>query len=242
MRSFSKVFVIALPRCATVSMCEGLGALGIKVAHLGKIFGEATPPHNDPQRLARMHAQIAAGDFKLDVLEYCDGLVDYPACIPEVFMALDRQYPGRLFVNVRRANLDAWLRSVERQFVGLQLIKMGHEATPEERDFMQVMRSFRGSTFGQVEFDANVYRHAYANHQSLIDEYFRQRQRDLLDISDIGILEDRGFELLADFLECDAPRLPFPRANDHSSAPRDAFFQAVREGRVQSQTGIEIEL
>jgi hypothetical protein len=173
MRSFRKVFVIALPRCATVSMCEGLGALGVKVAHLGKIFGEATPPHNDPQRLARMHEQITAGDFNLDVLQSCDGLVDYPACIPDVFRALDRQYPGSLYINVRRSDLDAWLRSVERQFVGLQLIKMGHEATPEERDFMRVMRSFRGSTFGQPEFDATVYRHAYAAHQSLIEEYFQ---------------------------------------------------------------------
>lgn len=224
-------------------MCEGLGALGIRVAHLGKIYGEAVPPHNDPERLARMHEQISNGDFQLDILAECDGLVDYPACIPDVFTALDKEYPGSLFINVRRdRNLAGWLRSVERQFVGLQLIKMGHEATKEEREFMHVMRSFRAGTFGQPEFDAAIYRQAYDRHQSLIQDYFRDRPDALLDIADIGILEENGFELLGNFLKCEVPQEPFPRANDHSTAPREAFEKAVRDGVVQSQTGIEVEL
>jgi hypothetical protein len=242
MRRFNKMIVVSLPRCATVSMCDGLGALGIKVAHLGKIYGEATPPHNDPVRLARMHEQIAAGDFDLDVLRECDGLVDYPACITDVFTKLDKQFPGSLFINVRRDNdIDSWLRSVEKQFVGLQLLKMGHESTAEEREFMRIMRSFRSSTFGQVEFDAAGYREAYVRHQTFVQDYFRQRPNDLLDIKDVSQL-DHGFNLLAKFLECDLHQAPFPRVDDHSHAPRDAFMQAVREGRVQSQTGIEVEL
>ncbi len=243
MRSFNKVIVVSLPRCATVSMCDGLGNLGICVAHLGKIFGEATPPHNDPGRLARMHEQITAGDFDLDILGICDGLVDYPACVPEVYQALDKQFPGSLFINVRRdKDVEAWLRSVERQFVGLQLIKTGHKSTKEEREFMRIMHSFREGTFGQVEFDVGKYRHAYNLHQVRVEEHFRNRPRDLLNISDVSRLEVNGFELLADFFDCEAPSMPFPRVNDHSSAPSQEFIQAVRDGRVQSQTGIEVEL
>lgn len=243
MRAFNKVFVISLPRCATVSMCDGLGRLGVRLAHLGKIYGEETPPHNDPQRLAEMHAQISEGNFDLDILKLCDGLIDYPACIPTVFEALDRQFPGSLFINVRRDhNVDAWLRSVERQFVGLQLIKMGAESTETDREFMQVMRSFRAGTFGQAEFDADVYRQSYQRHQQLIATYFAGREADLLDFEDISVLEMHGYEMLGRFLECDTPAALFPRVNDHSDAPRLAFLKAVREGRIQSQTGIKVEL
>ncbi len=243
MRSFNKLFVIALPRCATVSVCEGLGMLGIRLAHLGKIFGEETPPHHDPARLLRMHQQIAAGDFELDILEECDGLIDYPACIPKVFQAIDRQYPGSLFVNVGRdRDIEAWLQSVERQFVGLQLIKMGATATDEEKEFMQVMRSFREGTFDRVEFDASHYRAAYRKHQELVGDYFSDRPGDLLQIDDVSHLESEGFGLLGDFLECEIPDSLFPRVDGHSDAPREAFMRAVREGKIQSQTGIEVEL
>ncbi len=243
MRSFNKIFVIALPRCATVSLCEGLGVLGVRIAHLGKIFGESTPPHNDPLRLRRMHEQISAGDFVLDVLKQCDGLVDYPACIPNVFENLDRHYPGSLFINVRRdGHVSRWLQSVERQFVGLQLIKTGHNATAEEREFMQVMHSFRAATFGQAEFDAAKYRQAYDRHQQHVTDYFSGRPDDLLDIHDLSVLDQQGFVLLGNFLNCAAPALPFPRSNVHSSAPEEAFMAAMRAKRVQSQTGIELEI
>ncbi len=243
MRSFNKLFVVSLPRCATVSVCEGLGILGVRLAHLGKIYGEKTPPHHDTSRLLRMHQQITVGDFQLDILDECDGLIDYPACVPDVFRSLDLQFPDSLFINVGRdSDVEAWLQSVERQFIGLQLIKMGGAATDEERDFMQVMRSFRNGTFGRVEFDVEHYRTAYRNHQDLVGEYFRDRPGDLLNIEDVSQLESEGFRLLADFLKCEIIAALFPRVDGHSDAPREAFMQAVREGKIQSQTGIEVEL
>jgi hypothetical protein len=104
------------------------------------------------------------------------------------------------------------------------------------------MRSFRASTFGKADFDVEHYRHAYHEHQSQIRDYFRNRSEDLLDIEDLSILEHDGFQMLGEFLQCETPEGSFPRVNDHSDAPRDAFMVAVREGRIQSQTGIEIEM
>lgn len=239
MREFNKIHVIALPRCATVSMCDGLGALGITTAHLGKIYGEQTPEHHDAPRLIRMHQQITAGDFDLDILKECRGLADYPACIPEVITALDRQYPGSLFINIRRDdNLQAWLQSAERQFIGLRIIKTNSTASEEDRTFADAMADFRRMTFGQTAFDPDAFLHAYHRHQAFVRDYFADRPHDLLDVPDIRLLRERGFELLCDFLDHTPQRILFPCKNEHSSAPQQAFMNALRDGMIKSQTGI----
>lgn len=240
MRKFNKLFVIALPRCATVSMCDAVGMLGIRTAHLGRIYGEATKEHNNPARLRRMHQQIEAGDYQFDILEECSGLADYPVCSFEVFKKLDSAWPGSLFINVRRDNdRTRWLQSVERQFVGLQMVKAGKSSTQEEQQFMRVMLSFREMTFGQAEFDPEVYSDAYQNYQQNIEQYFADRPADLLNFSDISELEDTGFKQLSDFLGCDPVSDPFPRSNDHSALPYRAFMEALEEGQISSLTGIK---
>ncbi len=126
--------------------------------------------------------------------------------------------------------------------MGLQLIKLGKTASDSDRRFMHVMRSFRASTFGKADFDVEHYRQAYHDHQHQVREYFRQRPDDLLDIEDVSMLENDGFQMLGEFLQFKTPNGKFPRVNDHSDAPRNAFLAAVREGRIESQTGIEIEM
>src|SRR5690606_9217451 len=108
----------------------------------------------------------------------------------------------------------------------------------EDRRFMQAMIDFRRMTFRQSEFDVDVYRRAYERHQSEVTRYFAGREHTLLDISDINLLPERGFELLANFLECDAPRKPFPRNDGHSRGPQLAFMEALARGEIVSQTGI----
>ncbi len=245
MRSFNKIFILALPRCATVSLCDALGQLGIPTAHLGCIYGEAAAEtnaeHHHPQRLSRIYQQISLGDYNLDVLRDCRGLADYPACCPSVFQQLDRQYPGSLFVNVRRdGDLLSWLQSVERQFIGLQLVKQNVEASADERQFMQVMLSLRAMTFGQSQFDPEVYLRAYHAYQQQVEQTFAARPGDLLQFDDTAELESVGFERLCEFLECPNPGWTFPNSNVHSQRPKAAFLQALAEGKIKSQTGIEM--
>lgn len=214
--------------------------VGVSTAHLGHIYGEQSGEHNNPQRLTRMHEQICAGDFELDILGDCSGLADYPACIVPVFEELDRQYPGSLFINVRRdQDVERWIQSVERQFVGLQLVKQGKQATPEEQRFMQVMLGLRAMTFGQSQFDAQVYIAAYHAHQRSVDSLFAARRQDLLDINDVAQLEHSGFKLICDFLQCPTLDLPFPNCNQHSLRPSQEFMAAIEAGRITSQTGIK---
>lgn len=222
-------------------MCDALGILGIRTAHLGRIYGEDTKEHNNPIRLKRMHEQITAGDYDFDILKDCSGLADYPSCSFDVFCKLDQAYPDSLFINVRRdADKSRWVQSVERQFVGLQLLKQGKAATPEEQEFMQVMLSFREMTFGQAKFDCDAYLAAYDSFQQGVAEYFKDRGSDVLNIEDIRDLETTGFEQLANFLDCDAPSEPFPRSNAHSELPSQFFMQALENGQVESQTGIKV--
>lgn len=239
MRPFNKIFIIALPRCATVSLCDALGILGIPTAHLGRIYGEATNAHHDPNRLTRIYSQLSQGNYDLDILRQCQGMADYPACCPSVFPQLDRQFPGSLFINVRRdRDLQGWLQSVERQFVGLQLVKQAAAATEEEREFMQVMLALRTMTFGQSEFDPDVYLAAYQAYQRQVTEWFAARTGDLLQFDDVSDLAPSGFERLCEFLDCPHPERPFPNCNSHSVASQAAFMQALAEGKIVSQTGI----
>ncbi len=240
MRNFNKVFVIALPRCATVSMSDALGQLGIRTAHLGRIYGESMPEHNHPARLKRMYHQIEAGEFTLDILQQCDGLADYPACCFDVMRELDANFPGSLFINVRRDDdQERWLQSVERQFVGLQLLKAGRQASTEDQEFMRVMLSFREMTFGQSTFNAEAYSLAYSQYQARVDEHFSGRATDILTIADINQLETYGYAQICEFLDVAVPELGFPRSNKHSELPSKTFMQALDAGLVESQTGIK---
>ena len=222
-------------------MSDALGQFGIRTAHLGKIYGEASSDHNNPARLIRMHEQIEAGQFQLDILKECDGLADYPACCFDVMRHLDQEYPGSLFVNVRRDNeLTRWLQSVERQFIGLQLLKLGKESTEEERKFMRAVLAFREMTFGQAKFDANIYLEAYHACQNKVQEYFAGRAEDLLTFAEVTELDQSGLGTLGRFLDCVPTGIEsFPCSNAHSELPAKLFMQALESGQIESQTGIK---
>ena len=240
MRDFNKLFVVSLPRCATMSMSEALNVLGIRTAHLGRISGNSNAEHHDARQLARMYRQIQTGDFKFDLLQYCEGLADYPACCFDILQRLDKQYPESLFINVRRDRSRLrWIQSVERQFVGLELTK---DDSSDDRAFMRVMQYFREQTFGQATFAASVYLDAYESYQTKIENYFSDRPNVLLSIADVGELSSVGFESVCAFLQCDLPDVPFPAINRHSTLPAESFMRALQDGRIQSQTGIATEL
>lgn len=242
MREFNKLFVISLPRCATVSMSQALGQLGVRVAHLGKIYGEPGGDHHHPVRLQQMLTQIQAGDFYFNLLYHCDGLADYPACCLNVVEQLFQAYPDSLFINVQRQpSMTQWLQSVESQFVGLELLQQGQEITPEHQQFVEVMKQFREMTFGSRSFKAEIYRQAYLDYQRQIDRLFHKSEQ-LLTFEDVSQLAELGFPRLCKFLEIEpVPITSFPRSNDHSSRPRQAFIDGLRAGKVISQTGVSIE-
>ena len=239
MRAFNKLFVVALPRCATVSMHEALGLMGIPTAHLGKIYGEPGQVHYHAGRLAEMLRLIKQENYRWSLLEECRGLVDYPACCLTVLKFLDVAYPGSLFINVQRErSLSRWLQSVESQFVGLDLLGEDRSGDLQQANHVMVMRSFRELTFGTADFQADIYERAYRDFQNAVDVYFKNRD-DYLTFNDVGDLAQDGFPRLAEFLQIDPPpNVAFPRSNAHSQLPESVFQQALRSGRIVSQTGL----
>jgi hypothetical protein len=220
-------------------MSQALGGLGIRTAHLGKIFGHSGVEHHDSQRLARMLHQIQNEDYRLDVLEECQGLADYPACCMQVIERLDEQYPGSLFINVQRQDLARWLQSVELQFVGLDLIAEASPAGSPERQLMKIMHSFRQMTFGNSQFQATQYRQAYQLYQQQVQAYFSLRSSDWLNFEDVSQLASDGFKRLGKFLNLALNKeAEFPSSNLHSQIPKQAFMTALRSGTTQSQTGL----
>ncbi len=233
MREFNKLFVISLPRCATVSTWSALGKLGIPTAHLGLIYGESSTNHYHRPRFLKMAEQAMRGDYQFEILEKCRGLVDYPACCPTVLRQLDTLFPNSIYINVRRDYaIDAWLRSVERQFVGLQLLHQQMSSSSEEREFMRCMMYFRAMTFGQSQYNESVFRAAYQRYQEDIDAFTSARPNDCLSIEDLTLLADTGYERLCAFLECETTEDAFPYDNAHSLKPAMAFEQAVTAGQV----------
>lgn len=239
MRRFNKLFVIALPRCATVSISQALGLMGFKTAHLGSIYGESDNSHHELDQLARLAEQIESGDWDLDILRRCRGLADYPVCSMPIVRQLDRQYPGSLFVNVRRDDsVDRWLQSVETHFVGCDLLLESPSTSNERRKLIRLLQRFRNLTFGQTQFDAERYRTAYVQYQQEIQSYFEHRD-DLLEFPNIHSLKSQGFSRLAEFLQIDSyPQCDFPKSNLHSRLPQQAFAAAIKNGSIRSQTGI----
>jgi len=247
MRQFNKIFVIALPRCATVSISRALGSLGIRIAHLGKIDAQPNPlgsenqsAHFDVLMLQRMRQQIEAQDYQLDILEECCGLADYPVCCPKVICQLEQQYPGSLFINARRDDsIDCWLQSVEIQFVGTELLAAEASDDPIQQQFIEVMRCYRRWTFGSETFRAPQYRQAYIDYQAWTQRHFAGKNQ-LLEFTDLEQLASLGFPRLCEFLEIESvPGIDFPRINSHGLLPKRAFYTALSNGRVSSQTGLQ---
>jgi hypothetical protein len=240
MRDFNKLFVVALPRCATVSISQALGMMGVRIAHLGSINGQSRDSHHELKHLSRMAGQIDSQDWNLEILQHCRGLADYPVCCMSAIEQLDQRFPNSLFINVRRdRSVDRWLKSVEIQFVGFDLLLSDPNTTSQQRQLIQILRKFRKMTFGSEIFDADLYRAAYEQYQANIAGFFRHRD-DLLEFSDLEQLNLDGFQRLAEFLGM-APvdYGGFPKSNAHSQLPHQAFARALREGRIRSQTGIQ---
>ncbi len=246
MRSFNKLFVVSLPRCATVSMSQALGIVGVPTAHLGKVYRHLpthSDLHHDADHMIKLFQQTERGDQELSLFPDCRGVADYPACCLDILRTLRIQYPDSLFINVRRdRSIERWLQSVEQQLVGLDILSKAPGATDEYREFMRVMRKFRQLTFGSESFVADTYLRSYWEYQSELDSMCASDPAgSWLQFDDPMELEQVGFERLCKFLQVDQPTVPFPSCDEHSRLPKAAFLEELRAGRVHSQTGIRLQ-
>ena len=243
MRKFNKLFVVSLPRCATVSMCKALKRCGLRIAHLGKVMedpanGPLAEKHFDIDELEKLLAEIKQGCYRFSLLERCEGLADYPACTFQILEHLAHEYPESLYINVRRDHsLAKWMQSIERQFVGRELLSRG-DSDPVRQRLNHALREFRQMTFGQSNFDALRYEQAYRTYQAKLSAFFGEKNESLLQFSDTTELQQFGYARLCKFIQIPQICEEFPRSNSHSNPTATAFMSALSRGEIVSQTGI----
>lgn len=134
------------------------------------------------------------GDYEslLGLVGRYDSFEDWPW--PMIYNDIDKKYPGSKFILTVRKDSDIWYQSLceHAKRTGPTKYRMkiyGYEMPNEyEREHIQF----------------------YENHNKSVREYFKDRPQDLLEVCwETG----DGWRELAEFLNLDIPRIPFPHAN-----------------------------
>lgn len=191
-----RIFGLGLSRTGTRSLTAALQIIGYNVTHY---------PIDQ-----RTFDQLAAADYRLDILDVFDGLTDITAA--PFFAQLDRAWPGSKFILTTR-DRDAWLKSCARHWSGRPAF--GPEETPAQRSHMQIRRLLRAATYGCYDFNAERFAWAYDQHVRAVRAYFADRPGDLLEID---VTSGAGWDALCAFLGCAVPPQPFPHKGASSEA------------------------
>ena len=137
---------------------------------------------------------------QLQILDRYDFANDTP--IPVRFQSLDKKFPNSKFIYTIR-DIDSWLDSCSEYFSSekAKLIK-------PKFDFQS---QYRMETYGVIDFDRDIFRMVYAEHDKKVREHFKNRPDDIL-IMDVS--EGDGWEKLLPFiLKNDSNVTSFPSAS-----------------------------
>jgi len=113
--------------------------------------------------------------------------------IPARFKKLDKRFSNSKFIYTTR-DIDSWIVSCAEYFSSekAQIIKPKY-------DFQM---KYRIETYGVVDFDEEIFRMVYEEHDKSIKEYFKNRPDDLLTIN---ISQGEGWEKLIPFIIKSSP-------------------------------------
>jgi hypothetical protein len=113
---------------------------------------------------------------------------------PLIYTRIDTTFPGSKFILTRRRDPETWFRS---------LCAHATRTGPTE---------YRRRIYGHEMPHGHKKHHIdiYERHNQAVRQYFAHRPGDLLEVS---WEEGDGWSILAEFLQRECPRLPFPHAN-----------------------------
>jgi hypothetical protein len=159
-------------------------------------------PADDSTR-ERIMACLAGKDqpLQLPILDELDAVMDTP--VSATFEALDAGYPGSKFILTTR-NKQPWLDSCLElctSFVDPYLRDHGDEP------LAAYIRAIHEKLYGGSDYDRDRFSRAFDDYHRRVDEYFRQRPRDLLTID---VCAGEGWGPLCAFLGRPEPRTRFP--------------------------------
>jgi len=138
---------------------------------------------------------------QLQVLDKYDFANDTP--IPARFKRLDKKYPNSKFIYTTR-DVDSWLTSCSEYF--------GSEKAKYIKPKYDFMSQYRLETYGVLDYDEDIFRMVYKEHDKNVRDYFKNRPDDLLIMS---VSEGDGWEKLIPFIMKNDPfiKMPFPHTN-----------------------------
>jgi hypothetical protein len=186
-----KVFCIGFNKTGTTSVRVALEGLGYRVG-------------NQPLAEALI-TDWARRDFSR-IIEYCntaDAFQDIPFSLPYTYQSLDAAFPGSKFILTIRTNADIWYRSLTTFHAKV----FGGGKIPTEDDLARATHRFKGWALCAMQAisafpDGDPYNkeclvRAYGSHNARVQEYFRDRPRDLLTIN---LSTEGSFQAFCDFL------------------------------------------
>lgn len=135
---------------------------------------------------------VQQNNYNFEFLKEYDAVTDLP--VPKIYKELDKTYPGSKFVLTVRDERK-WLKSQAAHWEGIK-----KQNNYEAHKFM----------YGIHGFDEAKYLEVYRKHNASVEEYFKDREEDLL-IMDIT--EGDGWKELCEFLNKPVPKTAFPYYN-----------------------------
>jgi Sulfotransferase domain/N-terminal domain of galactosyltransferase len=182
----TRIFGIGMQKTATTSLDAALKVLGFDSAHW------------ESGKWAMSILREMRTGRSLTV-EKSYALCDLP--IPILFRELDKAYPGSKFILTIRDEVD-WLRSARDHW------SYEHNRFRTDWDIYPAANVIHRATYGQKNFDAEIFLARYRQHNAEVREYFKNRPADLL-VMDMS--RGAGWNELCQFLQKLIPDVPYPR-------------------------------
>ena len=181
-----KVFCIGLSKTGTSSLAKAMEYMGYHTARRQKVFKQHFPNLN-------LIEAIQSEDYQtiFRIIPKFDAFVDNPW--PLLYQKLADQYPEARFILTTREE-EEWLQSAANYF--------GSSGS-----------AFRKLLYGKSKFIGNesVFLKRYKAHNIGVKEFFKDQPDRLLVLP---LESPEKWELLAEFLNRDVPKLEYPRVNE----------------------------
>lgn len=175
----NKVFGIGLSRTGTTSLARALEILGYRTVHCPRDI--------------------------VEIAGWCDACSDITVSMR--YKILDVVFPGSKFVYTIR-NIEHWLDSCERHFNDKERLDRPRHDYSEATAIYAAYTEAEIKTYGQLDFDREVWRATYNKHDEDVKSYFSGRSQDLLEID---ISKTKKWDQLLSFLGIS--EVPFPHLN-----------------------------
>ncbi|MBE9075756.1 glycosyltransferase [Romeria aff. gracilis LEGE 07310] len=159
----------------------------------GKVFGiglDKTGMASLAQALSQLGYRTLQSQNEADLV-ICEAAAD--PSFATSFRALDWRYPGSKFILTVR-EMENWLTAWQQE-------------AQAQKDVSRELKSLRRQTFGQWQFEPQVWQQVYQAHLSDVVGYFKGRERDLLVFQPWA---GEGWNKLCPFLGKPLPARAFP--------------------------------